>query len=236
MKHWLGNRVWLGLVAAILITVAACGGDGESTETQDGSGSGESTGVPHQEASPGDLEKWQTELNAVGCWSGPVDGQLGPQTESAIKTFQAAKGLEVDGLLGPVTKGALEEAVAAGEIVCTDSGNEEVSAASATLSSPGYGPVDFVIGKCSNSGESDIELQAEVNNMTLLVDADQADYSEAAGAGTLDVDGGTESDGITLKGRVETVTVGDVGNFTVTGTFEAPNLEGEEFTLTGSCA
>ena len=152
MKHWLGNRVWLGLVAAILITVAACGGDGESTESQDGSG------------------------------------------------------------------------------------DEEVSAASATLTSPGYGPVEFAIGACSSSGESDIELQAEVDNMTLLVDADQADYSEAAGAGTLDVDGGTESDGITLKGRVESVTVGDAGNFTVTGIFDAPNLEGEEFTLTGSCA
>ena len=233
MKYWRISRMRVILLAAILVTVAACSDDASS---EDASGSGESGGVPHQEASPEDLEKWQTELNAVGCWAGPVDGQLGSQTESAIKAFQAAKGLEVDGLLGPVTKGALEEAVAAGEIVCTDSGNAGASAASATLSSPGYGPIDFIIGKCSSAGESDIELQAEVNNMTLLVDADQADYSEAAGAGMLDVDGGTESDGITLKGRVESVTVGDAGDFTVTGTFEAPNLEGEEFTLTGSCA
>jgi peptidoglycan hydrolase-like protein with peptidoglycan-binding domain len=224
MNRWLRNRRWLALTAAILVTVAACGGDGDSG------------GVPHQEASSEDLEKWQTELNAVGCWAGPVDGQLGPQTEAAIKAFQAAKGLEVDGLLGPVTEGALEEAVAAGEIVCTDSGDEDGSTATATLSSAGYGPADFAIGMCSSSGESDIELQAEVNNMTLLVDADQADYSEAAGAGTLNVDGGTESDGITLEGRVESVTVGDAGNFTVTGTFEGPNLGGEEFTLTGSCA
>lgn len=234
MKYWRIGRMRLILLAAILVTVAACSDDAAS---EDASGSVESGGVPHQEASSEDLEKWQTELNAVGCWAGRVDGQLGPQTESAIKAFQAAAGLdEVDGLLGPVTKAALEEAVAAGEIVCTDSGNEGASAASATLSSPGYGPIDFTIGKCSSAGESDIELQAEVNNMTLLVDADQADYSEAAGAGTLDVDGGTESDGITLKGRVESVTVGDAGDFTVTGTFEAPNLEGEEFTLTGSCA
>lgn len=221
MKRLVSGRLWV-VVAALAMMIAACGGN---------DGASGSDGVSHQDATPEELEIWQTDLNAVGCYVGPVDGSLGPQTESAIKAFQAAKGLTVDGLLGPQTEGALTDAVAAGEIVCGESGDT-----TATLSSSGYGPVEFNIGSCSSSGESDIELQAQVDNMTLLVDASEADRSEAGGAGTLSVDGGTESDGITLNGRVESISVGDTGDFTVTGLFGPPNNDGEEFTLTGSCA
>ncbi len=228
----------LAILLVLVVAIAACGGDDDdaSTTVQGSGGSaqdsgGSSSDAPsHEEASAEDLEVWQTDLNAVGCWAGPVDGSLGPQTEAAIRAFQAAKGLEVDGLLGPITEGALKDAAAAGEVVCSDGGDGDSSTgATATLASPGYGPVDFVIGSCTSAGESDIELQAQSDNLTLLVSAE-------AMAGTLSVDGGTESDGITLNGTVESVVVGDVGNFTVVGTFGPPNNEGEEFTLTGSCA
>ena len=68
-----------------------------------------------------ELEQWQTDLNAVGCWSGAVDGEMGPQTEEAIEEFQAAEGLTVDGLLGPATESALTSAVDAGTTVCSTS-------------------------------------------------------------------------------------------------------------------
>ncbi len=213
---------------------ATASDDAASDNGNESSGGGDSSGGrPHTEMSPEELEVWQNDLNAVGCWAGPVDGSKGPQTEAAIIAFQTAKGLTVDGLLGPQTESALQDAVAAGETVCTtttpDGGTTGGDGPLATLSSANYGPKDFTIASCTNAGESDLVLAGQADNITIQVNAPD-------GTGTLGVDGGTEGDGITLNGTVESVTVGDDGSFTVTGTFGEPNNVGETFTLTGSCA
>ena len=243
----------IAIVFALALVGAACGddddttlgdtesasddtasGDAASDDENESSGSGDSSGGrPHTDMSPEELEVWQNDLNTVGCWAGPVDGSKGPQTEAAIIAFQTAKGLTVDGLLGPQTEGALQEAVAAGETVCTtttpDGGTTGGDGPVASLSSANYGPKDFTIASCTNAGETDLVLAGQADNITIQVDAPD-------GTGTLSVDGGTEGDGITLNGTVESVTVGDAGDFTVTGTFGEPNLAGETFTLTGTCA
>jgi peptidoglycan hydrolase-like protein with peptidoglycan-binding domain len=54
------------------------------------------------------LQSW---LARLGHSPGPLDGIFGPKTESAVKAFQEAAGLDVDGIAGPKTMGALEEAV-----------------------------------------------------------------------------------------------------------------------------
>lgn len=148
----------MALLVVLLLVLAACGGgddEGEATATTDATtaddGEGAMAGseddgegaldgaVSHEDATEEDLEIWQTDLNAVGCWAGPVDGTLGPRTEAAIIAFQTAKGLEADGLLGPITKAALEESVAAGEIVCEEGAADDGEGAAAGSEDDGDG-------------------------------------------------------------------------------------------------
>jgi peptidoglycan hydrolase-like protein with peptidoglycan-binding domain len=175
-------------------------------------------------AGAGDLKVWQADLNKVGCYAGPVDGQLGSLTEAAIHSFQAAKGLTVDGILGPRTRSALTDAAAAGTRVCavTGGGGATIAGATAALSSPNYAK-DFAIGSCARRGSTGLDLQAQADGITLLVSA-------ADGKGTLRTSGGTEGDGIILNGTVSAVQSASNG-ITVTGTFDPPNNTGERFTL-----
>lgn len=230
-----GDTTATDTVASTDTTTAADDGDASSGDSSSGDSSGGDTssagGSSHHEMSAEELEVWQTDLNAVGCWAGPVDGSLGPQTQAAITAFQAATGLAVDGRLGPQTEGALQEAVAAGETVCTTTtGGEAPTSAElvVTLNSPSYGK-SFTIGTCS--------LDADLANAYVTGQADGMTFELEAveGTGTLGVSGGTESDGITLNGEVSAMAIDPSRSFTATGTFGEPNLAGEAFTVTGAC-
>jgi hypothetical protein len=54
-----------------------------------------------------EVAKIQTRLQALGLYTGPIDGDFGGGTESAVKGFQKANGLAIDGRVGPNTWGAL---------------------------------------------------------------------------------------------------------------------------------
>lgn len=66
------------------------------------------------------VKKLQARLTELGFDPKGVDGEFGPNTEAAVRAFQAAKGLGVDGVVGPSTWGALgikvEEVAAAGSL------------------------------------------------------------------------------------------------------------------------
>jgi peptidoglycan hydrolase-like protein with peptidoglycan-binding domain len=49
----------------------------------------------------------QQQLNARGYSAGPLDGMIGPQTQTAIRSFQQKEGLAVSGLLDRPTTTAL---------------------------------------------------------------------------------------------------------------------------------
>lgn len=51
----------------------------------------------------GDVKTVQQILTGQGYNVGPIDGNFGPQTLSAVQSFQRAKGLVPDGIIGPQT-------------------------------------------------------------------------------------------------------------------------------------
>ena len=237
----------LACMLSLTLVAAACGDDDDSEDATDAEGS-ESSGedatgaegsdpdaVSHTEMSPEELEIWQSDLAAVGCYGGAVDGANGPLTEAAVTAYQTAKGLTADGLLGPVTESALQESVAAGETVCTtsaqneDTAESDAGAATAMISSSNYGPVTFALGTCSlNADVSNLSIAGQAESLTLNADA-------SGGSGTLSIDGGTEQDGITLNGTIEAVDIDADRTFIATGEFGEPNNVGEFFTVTGFC-
>ena len=56
------------------------------------------------------VSKVQTELKALGYYSGKVTGNAGPKTVAAIKSFQGKNGLTADGIAGPQTIAKIDAA------------------------------------------------------------------------------------------------------------------------------
>jgi len=52
----------------------------------------------------------QSLLNALGYDAGLADGQPGPRTEAAVRSFQTDRGLPVTGIIDPALIGRLENA------------------------------------------------------------------------------------------------------------------------------
>ena len=55
------------------------------------------------------IKEIQTALKAANCYTGNVDGKIGPKTKRAIIEFQKSKGLKADGKVGPKTWAELEK-------------------------------------------------------------------------------------------------------------------------------
>ena len=53
----------------------------------------------------------QSKLQSIGYLHGSVDGIFGPQTESAVMSFQRAHNLAADGIVGPKTESALYSSI-----------------------------------------------------------------------------------------------------------------------------
>jgi peptidoglycan hydrolase-like protein with peptidoglycan-binding domain len=58
-------------------------------------------------AQSADVAALQVALRAKGLYNGTVDGVRGPQTSTAVRSFQARRGLAVDGIAGRATRRAL---------------------------------------------------------------------------------------------------------------------------------
>lgn len=118
------------VVAAGALLLGACSsddsssGDDTSTTAADSSSttakSGDATTTTSGESAEEkrfdeEIQQW---LIDVGCYSGSVDGVVGPETDAAIVAFQTAEGLTPDGEVGSQTEKALQTAADAGTKVC----------------------------------------------------------------------------------------------------------------------
>lgn len=54
-----------------------------------------------------EVRKIQEKLKTLGIYRGPLDGDFGGGTDSAVRLFQQREGLEADGVVGPATWGKL---------------------------------------------------------------------------------------------------------------------------------
>ena len=60
-----------------------------------------------------ELEGVQDALTKLGYEPGKVDGKDGPNTQKAVREFQAHASIKIDGIVGPDTRGALVNELAA---------------------------------------------------------------------------------------------------------------------------
>jgi lysozyme family protein len=71
--------------------------------------------APTQTLTPGDtgsqVKVLQQALASLGFDPGTPDGNYGPSTQTAVKQFQASKGLAQDGVVGPQTLNTLQQAL-----------------------------------------------------------------------------------------------------------------------------
>lgn len=60
-----------------------------------------------------DFDGVQNALSKLGFDPGKVDGKDGPNTQKAVRSFQANASIKIDGIVGPETRQALVDALGA---------------------------------------------------------------------------------------------------------------------------
>ena len=97
----------------------------------------------------------QESLTKLGFSPGPIDGSFGPKTQTAVISFQTAKGLVVDGIVGNNTWAAIDKALqnppaptSSHPILRNGSTGEAVRYLQESLTKLGYnpGPIDGIFG------------------------------------------------------------------------------------------
>lgn len=124
------------LALTTAVGLAACSSDDSSSTTTTVKSSTTTTAA--ESAATIRFDKAiQQELADVGCYPGEVDGIIGAKTDAAILEFQKYAGITADGELGPQTEEALKEAVAKGEKVCDANTTTTIPATTTTAASGG---------------------------------------------------------------------------------------------------
>ncbi|MFL5357562.1 peptidoglycan-binding protein [Archangium sp.] len=107
------NDVWARAQALAPHFGGKAGGTGETGGTQGTghTGGSHSTGTLKEGSHGPAVTKLQKQLEKLGFDVGKVDGDFGPKTEHAVKSFQTKHHLEADGVAGSKTHAAIEKAL-----------------------------------------------------------------------------------------------------------------------------
>ena len=100
------KRISLGALAALTVGPTASVADGQAAFNP-AVGPEPPTTTEHGITLNTESEGRQVELLQRALGGIKVDGIFGPETEQAVRTFQASRGLTVDGIAGPATSAAL---------------------------------------------------------------------------------------------------------------------------------
>src|SRR5437764_774524 len=100
------KRASLGALAALTVGPTASLADGHSVASAP-PGPEPATTVEHSLELTTEDEGRQVELLQRALGDVRVDGIFGPETEGAVRAFQASRGLAVDGIAGPLTNASL---------------------------------------------------------------------------------------------------------------------------------
>jgi peptidoglycan hydrolase-like protein with peptidoglycan-binding domain len=101
------KRISLGALAALTVGPTASLADGQAGANPGNASPEPPTTTEHTISLSAGSEGRQVELLQRALGGIKVDGIFGPETEAAVRTFQARGGLTVDGVVGPVTSGVL---------------------------------------------------------------------------------------------------------------------------------
>jgi peptidoglycan hydrolase-like protein with peptidoglycan-binding domain len=121
------KRISIGTLAALTVGPTASVASGQATVA---SGSEPATTTEHSILLMAGSEGRQVQLLQAALGGITVDGIFGPETEAAVRAFQAANGLAVDGIAGPQTTAALRGSGTRSAVDFTPSSSGSARAAS----------------------------------------------------------------------------------------------------------
>jgi peptidoglycan hydrolase-like protein with peptidoglycan-binding domain len=101
------KRISLGALAALTVSPTASLADGQAALNSGAPNPEPPTTTEHGISLSVESEGRQVELLQKALGGIKVDGIFGPETEQAVRTFQATRALPVDGIAGPQTSAAL---------------------------------------------------------------------------------------------------------------------------------
>src|SRR5271165_2384917 len=104
------KRISIGTLAALTVGPTASVASGQASVNATASGPEPTTTTEHSIVLSSGAEGRQVQLLQAALGGIKVDGVFGPETEAAVRRFQASRGLGVDGIAGPLTTGALRGA------------------------------------------------------------------------------------------------------------------------------